>query len=82
MCLAIPMKVLEVNGALGLVEVGGVKRKVDLSLVGEVHAGQYVVVHAGFALSVTDEDDAKKTIALFEEMAAKVAQEDAENNRL
>lgn len=66
------MKLLEVNGNLGVVEVGGVRRTADLSLVGDVQPGQYIIVHAGFALSVTDEEEARKSIELFEEMASKL----------
>lgn len=72
MCLAIPMKVVETNGTSGTVEIGGVKRKVDLSLVEKVKIGDYVVVHAGFAISVTDEKEALKTLALFEEISQRV----------
>jgi hydrogenase expression/formation protein HypC len=69
MCLAIPMRLLEVNGDVGLVEVGGVRRQADVSLVQPVTPGQYVIVHAGFAISVTDEDEAQKTLKLFEELS-------------
>jgi len=71
------MKVLEVNGTVGQVEIGGVRRAVDLSLVAGVKVGQFVVVHAGFALSVTDEDEAQKTLEIFAEMARRVAEADA-----
>jgi len=67
------MKVLEVHGSEASVEVGGVRRKIDTSLLADVQVGQYVVVHAGFALSVTDEEDAKKTLALFDEIASHAA---------
>lgn len=72
MCLAIPMKVLEINGNMGVCEVGGVKRTADLSLVQPVEVGQYVVVHAGFAITVTDEEEAKITLGLFDEIMDKV----------
>ena len=75
MCLAIPMKVLEVQNlehdrATGMVEVGGLRREVDLSLVRGVKPGEYVIVHAGFAISVSNEEEAQKTLALFEEIRA------------
>jgi len=76
MCLAIPMRVLEVSGTTGKVEIGGVRRAIDLSLVGDVKVGQYVVVHAGFALSVADEEEAKKTLALFDELMSKSSPEE------
>jgi hydrogenase expression/formation protein HypC len=68
MCLAIPMKVLEVNGDTGIVEVGGVRRTADLSLVKPVQVGQFVVVHAGFAISLLDEEEAARTLELINEL--------------
>ena len=69
MCLAIPMKVIKVNGNQGIVEVSGIQRPADLSLVDSPQVGDYVIVHAGFAIQFMDEAEAKKTVALFEEMA-------------
>ena len=71
MCLAIPMKVVEINKDEGLVELGGARRVADLSMVQPVNIGQYVIVHAGFAISVIDEDEAKKTLELFNELIEK-----------
>ncbi|MGK5086478.1 HypC/HybG/HupF family hydrogenase formation chaperone [Bdellovibrionota bacterium FG-2] len=68
MCLAIPMKVLEIQGTKGTLEVGGVMRTADLSLVAPVSVGQFVIVHAGFAISLMQEDEAQKTLALFREI--------------
>jgi hydrogenase expression/formation protein HypC len=68
MCLAIPMKVLDIQGTSATVEIGGVKRKADISLVSPVKVGDYVVVHAGFAISVSNEEEAKKTLDLFDEI--------------
>ncbi|MEK6625256.1 MAG: HypC/HybG/HupF family hydrogenase formation chaperone [Bdellovibrionota bacterium] len=67
MCLAIPMKILEIQGTQGSLEVGGVIRSVDLSLVSPVSVGQYVIVHAGFAIAILQEDEAQKTLALFKD---------------
>lgn len=63
------MKLVEVTGTTGVVEISGVRRTTDLSLVAPVEPGQYVIVHAGFAIAVTDEEEARKSIELFEEMA-------------
>jgi hydrogenase expression/formation protein HypC len=68
MCLAIPMKIIEIKDKRGIVEVGGVKREVGLQLMKEIKVGDYVIVHAGFAIQILDEKEAKETIALFEEM--------------
>ncbi len=67
MCLAIPMKILEIQGTQGSLEVGGVIRSVNLSLVSPVSVGQYVIVHAGFAIAILQEDEAQKTLALFKD---------------
>jgi hydrogenase expression/formation protein HypC len=68
MCLAVPMKIveLEADGCSGIAEIGGIRRKVDFSLV-RATLGQYVIVHAGFAISVWDDAQAKETLALLEE---------------
>ena len=68
MCLAIPMKIIEIKDKKGIVEVGGVKREIGLQLMKNIKVGDYVIVHAGFAIQILDEKEAKETIALFEEM--------------
>jgi len=69
-CLAIPGKIVEIdkNKEHGIVDYGdGTKREVNVTLV-EVKIGDYVLVHAGFAIQVLDEKDAKETLDLFREM--------------
>ncbi len=68
MCLGIPAKVVEIHGALGKAEVGGVKREVDLRLVEGVGVGDYVILHAGFAIQKLNEREANETLSLLEEM--------------
>jgi len=68
MCLAIPMKILEIKGDKGVVEIGGTQREVGLQLQKDVQVGDYVIVHAGFAIQKLDEKDALETIELFREM--------------
>lgn len=72
MCLAIPGKVLEVvqqDGiSTGRVQFGGIIRSVCLDFVPEAKAGDYVVVHVGFAISRVDEAEAARTYQLLEEM--------------
>lgn len=70
MCLGIPMKVIDVAGATATVETGGVRRQVNVQLVDEVKPGQYLIVHAGFAISVLDEATAEETLALITEALA------------
>jgi hydrogenase expression/formation protein HypC len=70
MCLAIPMRVVTVEGTKGTVELGGVEQPVNLSFTPEAKPGEYVVVHAGFALERLDEAEARRTIELLNELAA------------
>jgi hydrogenase expression/formation protein HypC len=74
MCLSIPAKITEVytEGTLimGKVDFGGVLKEVCLEYVPEAKAGQYVLVHVGFAISVLDEDEALETIGMLREMAS------------
>ena len=68
MCLAIPMRVIEVEGEEALVEIGGVKKKVIINLVKDVKIGDYLIVHAGFAIQKLDEKEALETLKLLKEM--------------
>lgn len=70
MCLAIPGKIIELDKETqsATVDYGsGTKRKANVSLV-QVKIGDYVLVHAGFAIQVLDEKEAQETLALFKEM--------------
>ena len=68
MCLGIPAKVVEIDGSLGKAEVGGVRREVDLRLIEDVGVGDWVILHAGFAIQKLDEKEAAETLSLLEEM--------------
>ena len=63
MCLAVPSKIIEINGALAKVEIDGVVRETSLMLLDDARVGDYVIVHAGFAISKVDEAAALETIA-------------------
>ena len=67
MCLGIPMQVVEIDGDVGYVEAGGVKRKVGLMLLDHVKIGDWVIVHAGFAIEKVEPDDAINTLKLIQE---------------
>jgi hydrogenase expression/formation protein HypC len=68
MCLAMPMKVLEIlEGDEGYAELGGVRRKVSFQLLESVEVGDFVLVHAGFAIARIDEEDARETIDAMDE---------------
>lgn len=69
MCLAIPAKVLEVSGSKARVDFGGgVTREVNISLLERVEVGDYVIVHAGFAIQILDREEAEKTLKVWEEL--------------
>jgi len=71
MCLAIPAKVVEINGDTAKVDFGaGTMRDVNISLV-EAKIGEYVIVHAGYAIEVLDQKAAEETLALWNEILNK-----------
>ncbi|KHK03992.1 HypC/HybG/HupF family hydrogenase formation chaperone [Desulfovibrio sp. TomC] len=68
MCLAVPMEVTAIHDKIADVEIGGVTRQVRLDLIDAAPAlGDFVIVHAGFAIRRLDRDDALETIKLFQE---------------
>jgi hydrogenase expression/formation protein HypC len=68
MCLGIPMKIIALEGATAAVEVANVRQQCDVSLAPEAKVGDYVIVHAGFAIEVLDEADAQETLALLSQL--------------
>ncbi len=68
MCLAVPVRIIEIKGQVGRVELGGVLRDISLALTPEAQLGDFVLVHTGFAISVLDEDEAQETLKLFAEL--------------
>ena len=69
MCIAIPMNVKEINGNMGVVESQGVKRDVGLMLMDDIKVGDWVLIHAGFAISKLNQEEAEETMALLREAA-------------
>ncbi|MBN1869740.1 MAG: HypC/HybG/HupF family hydrogenase formation chaperone [Candidatus Omnitrophica bacterium] len=74
MCLAIPGKIENISGdellsKKGKVNFGGILKEVSLAYVPEARAGDYVIVHAGFAISKVDEEEAVKVFGYLKEMA-------------
>lgn len=72
MCLGIPAKIIEANEApllrMGRVDFGGITREVCLAYVPEASVGDYVIVHAGFAISQLGEEEAQETLKLLAEV--------------
>ncbi|MBU1782346.1 HypC/HybG/HupF family hydrogenase formation chaperone [bacterium] len=56
------------NGSIAEVEIGGIRRKVSLDLIEEAQVGNYVILHAGFAIAKFDEEEAEETLRLLEEI--------------
>ena len=71
MCLAVPVRVVAVLGNQWVeTEVGGVHSRISIALIDEVAVGDYVIVHAGFAITRLDVEEAEKSLALFDAIAA------------
>ncbi len=69
MCLAIPVKVVELGaGDTAVVDLGGVRKEISLALLADVQVGDYVILHVGYALSKLDPEEAERTLALFAEL--------------
>lgn len=68
MCLAIPGKIKSLSGTTAKVDFGGVARDVAVDLLPQAKTGDYVVVHAGFAIQLLDEKEAEATLELFREI--------------
>ncbi|MCX6983529.1 MAG: HypC/HybG/HupF family hydrogenase formation chaperone [Lentisphaerae bacterium] len=75
MCLAIPMKIISIrpDGCTGCAEYDGIERDVNLSLIDKPKLGEYVIIHAGFAIEKFNTDEAEKQLELFRELADAVA---------
>jgi len=70
MCLALPMRVVSIEGTLATIAAEGLEQRASLMLVPGAKVGDYVLVHAGYAISVLSEDEAAETLALLAELAA------------
>lgn len=73
MCLAIPGKIVEIideENRIAKVEVGGVRRGVNIGMLDDVKIGDYVLVHVGFAMSKIDEKQAAETLRTLQELGA------------
>ncbi len=71
MCLALPARIEQLTGTdSAIINLGGVHKEISLALLDEVAVGDYVIVHAGYALQTLDEAEALQTLALFAEMQA------------
>lgn len=70
MCLALPVEVVKIQDEMtAVVEIGGARKAISLALLDGVTEGDYVLVHTGFAIERINEEEARKTLELFEEIA-------------
>lgn len=70
MCLAIPARVVEINGKEAVVDYGELRQKIRLDLLEDVKIGDYVLVHVGYAIQKLDEKEAEETLRILEELAS------------
>lgn len=68
MCLGVPMRVISIDNETAVCEIDGVRREASLMMVDGVGVGDFVLIHAGFAIERLDEEDAKQTLQLFREL--------------
>lgn len=68
MCLAVPARIVEIDNQMATVELGGLTRQASLALLPDAGIGDYVLIHAGFAISAVDEQEAQATLSLFAEL--------------
>lgn len=69
MCLAIPVQIKSINGTEAEVEIAGITRKTSLMLTPGAKVGDYVLLHAGYAINILDRTEAEETLAIFAEMS-------------
>jgi hydrogenase expression/formation protein HypC len=70
MCLAIPSKIINIEGDMATIDLDGVQRAVSLVLLEDPMVGEYVIVHAGFAIHRIDEDEARESLKLLHAAAS------------
>ncbi len=70
MCLGIPVKVIEIKkDGMAMAEIAGVRREIGIQLVPDVKVGDYVILHAGFAIQILDEKEAQETLDLLRQIS-------------
>ena len=72
MCLAIPSRIVRIDDGMAVIDVDGVRREVSLLLLEDARVGDWVIVHAGFAIQAIDEEAARETLQILRDTAAAV----------
>ncbi len=70
MCLAIPAKITKIDNSMGTIDMEGTQREVSLLLLEDAKIGDYVIVHAGFAIHKIDEAEAKESLKVLRELVS------------
>lgn len=77
MCLAIPAKIIEIDDQMATVDMEGTQREASLLLLEDARIGEYVIVHAGFAIHRVDESEALESLKVLHELAAMLNEDDS-----
>lgn len=80
MCLAIPSRITKIENNMATIDVEGVQREASLLLLEDARVGDYVIVHAGFAISKLDQAAAQETLDLLREAIAAVEKNESKQN--
>jgi len=75
MCLAIPALINSIEDKEAEAEIGGITRRISLWLTPEAKVGDYVLIHAGYAINILDQEEAEETLRLLEEIAGMAEEE-------
>lgn len=71
MCLGVPLKIIKIHGKEAVGEINNISKKIRIDFVPQAKIGDFVMVHAGFALDLMDEEDAKETIDILNQVMEK-----------
>ncbi|MEW6380785.1 MAG: HypC/HybG/HupF family hydrogenase formation chaperone [bacterium] len=69
MCIAVPCQIVAIHDSTAIVEIGGIRKEAWLDLLSEAQVGDYVIIHAGYAIQKLDAEDAEETLRLLRELA-------------
>jgi hydrogenase expression/formation protein HypC len=83
MCLAVPLKLVSVDDTDAVGEVGGIQREVSIMMTPDAKVGDYVIVHAGFAIQILDQKEAEENLELLRQIgeAAEAKQDEVRSRR-
>jgi len=83
MCLAVPLRLVSVNDTDAIGEVGGIQREVSIMMTPDAKVGDYVIVHAGFAIQILDQQEAEENLELLRQIgeAAEAKQDEVRSRR-